>query len=516
MISELFVEHMRIMLRICMHAYCIIHGRVLMQSPEERYDESRAPYLFGLFPLRDMHCRPKCLTTLIKPRAQDQPWESFDMIAFAQVLPALVLWGRKKPKCGVQKATLAEFTWAVVDWITRAPTPELGKGVFDPKAVAKFCQEDIHEHATTQHFNRMCIRLADTSAEVAEFLNKLLPGALIDNYKKKVLSVEERGILTTKSVTTEKCSLVDTARLILNGQEKTPIHQVESKSLQSCNWIAWLGTTALFTYPTLDPHRPAFDTSQAALAPNYTPQQTFLKAVSFQAYLLCAGKPVSAKAGDVATPEEATPPLNTVRMMYSAYLDANNRLNSPLHSMFLDHERNRLSSQLSIGPYYTNVATALTSPLNTTWPAWVWLWSTARDQVTPESMKKHSRPIQDQALYREVCKAAEGNLGLPLFFLLQLNKMTGFNRIGIMPFEIPTPPDGKFVEAEPKEEEEPAPRLIDKDVLGHARFLESLADSKKAIDSLRFMETCIASYATLLKVLFFPLHFSSQRNDLFF
>lgn len=76
---------MRVMFRICAHAWCIINGRVLMQHPEPGclYNESLVPYLFAIFPERDLYTRPECFSKHIQPELKD--WGNFDQLAFAKV-----------------------------------------------------------------------------------------------------------------------------------------------------------------------------------------------------------------------------------------------------------------------------------------------------------------------------------------------------------------------------------------------------------------------------------------------
>lgn len=257
--------------------------------------------------------------------------------------------------------------------------------------------------------------------------------------------------------------------------------QAANHQLHGINWIAWLGRTALYTYPELDPYRAPFDTSTAALAGLYENPAEFEDAACHWAYLFCAGSPVSSAAKDDDLPRDAAPFINTLRHSYAIYLN----------------EANRLCHVGPFHPDFRNIATATTSALNIQLPAWAWLWSRAQAHVKLPLGKDFVREVPErQPLYQDVI-TPEDDQPLPLYWLLQLDRLTGYSRTGPTPFQVPEPPEGKLEDAVPHPE--PLPGVIEKRVLSQARFLESTSQHAPVIKKLQFIRTLLAIYRKWLK-----------------
>lgn len=73
--------------------------------------------------------------------------------------------------------------------------------------------------------------------------------------------------------------------------------KTDKTALNQVNWPAWLGVTALLSYPTLS-EDPPFDASMAAFAGDTEQPSKFEDAVAHHLYMRCSGSLVSHKVND--------------------------------------------------------------------------------------------------------------------------------------------------------------------------------------------------------------------------
>ena len=165
-----------------------------------------------IFPQRDVYCRPKFATEILP----DLRTPGFDMFSFAKVLLLLLFIFSF---CFCKKSTLAEFCWAVGQWVSL-----MKDGLFTASRLESFFEKDLHEHWQV-HLSKMRIRVADTAEDTAKHINEVLKGALVPNQQRLKMKVEAKNEIANSSKAGSKFGVRDIRRLN-NDKLKTAVYKV--------------------------------------------------------------------------------------------------------------------------------------------------------------------------------------------------------------------------------------------------------------------------------------------------